>query len=123
MSSVLIIDDELDSADPLARFLRKAGHRVVCAPNGREALALLMSATPDAVILDLQMPEMDGASFMYVLRSYLRWDRLPVFIWTAYPESDAVIRAESLGASRVFPKAQVNFDQIKSAIDQCVGGC
>ena len=122
MSCVLVIDDDKDSAEPLIRFLAKAGLSVTYAANGREAVAILTSEIPDAIILDLQMPEMDGISFLRVLRSYLRWDHVPVFIWTAYPESSACVCAESLGASCIFPKAQLNFAQIKSVIDQCVGG-
>jgi CheY-like chemotaxis protein len=122
MGCVLVVDDDAQGAEPLLRYLVGSGHNVAYAANGRDALTVLAGEVPDAVILDLQMPEMDGVSFLRVLRSYLRWDHLPVFIWTAYPESSAVISAEMLGASRVFPKAQLNFREIKSVLDQCIGG-
>ena len=122
VSCVLVIDDDKESAEPLIRFLAKAGLSVTYAADGRQAIAILTAEIPDAIILDLQMPEMDGISFLRVLRSYLRWDHVPVFIWTAYPDSSACVCAEGLGACRVFPKAQLNFAQIKSVIDQCVGG-
>ncbi len=122
MKTVLVIDDDAESSEPLVRYLAQAGHGVTYATNGQEALAMLNGEIPDVVILDLQMPVMDGIGFLRVLRSYLRWDHIPVFIWTAYPESAAVIRAEDLGACQVFPKAQLNFGQIKAVIDQCVGG-
>lgn len=122
MKTVLVIDDDPESSEPLVRYLAQAGHSVTYATNGQEALAMLNGEIPDVVILDLQMPVMDGVAFLKVLRSYLHWDHIPVFIWTAYPESAAVVRAENLGACQVFPKAQLNFGQIKAVIDQCVGG-
>jgi DNA-binding response OmpR family regulator len=56
MSKVLIVDDVPDSSEPLAKFLKRGGHDVRCAPNGREALADIIRYTPEVVILDLMMP-------------------------------------------------------------------
>src|SRR3712207_4561440 len=47
MASILIVDDDQDGSEAVARVLRKSGHRAVCVPNGREALAMLTGALPD----------------------------------------------------------------------------
>ncbi|HEX5245125.1 MAG TPA: response regulator, partial [Tepidisphaeraceae bacterium] len=63
MKTVLVIDDDPESSEPLVRYLAQAGHSVTYATNGQEALAMLNGEIPDAVILDLQMPLMDGVAF------------------------------------------------------------
>src|SRR6188768_3117322 len=63
MAKILIVDDTPDSGELLGKFLEAAGHEVACVPNGKEALASVISAAPDVILLDLIMPEMDGPSF------------------------------------------------------------
>ncbi len=118
MSSVLIVDDDLDGSEPVARYLRRAGHRVVCAPNGREALALLTGALPDVVVLDVRMPEMDGMTFLGVLRSYLRWQDMPVVLLTAYADGPHIQQAERLGATDVFKKGSVELEDLAACIQR-----
>lgn len=109
MAYVLVVDDDADSRDAVARYLTKRDHRVVCACNGREAIrALVEFPIPDAVVLDARMPEMDGVTFLEVIRCYLRWQSMPVFMLTAFAEGDHMHRAAKLGVQRIFLKA--NFD-------------
>src|SRR5687767_3938976 len=118
MASILIVDDDLDGSEAVARMLRKAGHRVVCAPNGREALALLTGALPDLVLLDVRMPELDGIGFLHVLRSYLRWQHLPVILLTAYAEGPHIKEAAEMGADTVFRKGEIDFDQLLTSVEE-----
>jgi len=120
MASVLIVDDNPDSCEVVARYLERSGHAVVCVPNGRLALHALTSETPDVVLLDLMMPEMDGAGFLQVVRSYLRWADLPVVILTAYPDSPQLSRALSFKVARVFQKADMDLAEVLSAVNQLV---
>ena len=88
-------------------------------PNGREALAMLMGMTPDAIVLDMRMPMMDGAMFLDVVRSYLRLQNVPVLLFTAYPDGPEVARAERLGVRGVFCKGQ-DFLPILTAVEEAV---
>ena len=119
MSQVLVVDDDLDSGDGLARMLRKRGHHAIAVPNGREALAMLMGMTPDAIVLDMRMPTMDGAMFLDVVRSYLRLQHVPVLLFTAYSDGPEVDRAKRLGVRGVFRKGQ-DFTAILDAVDETV---
>lgn len=121
MATILIVDDDPDAADLVARIMRRAGHQVLIAPNGREAIALLGGALPDLVILDMRMPEMDGVSFLEVLRSYLRWQHVPVILVTAYPEGPDIDHAAELGAPDVFRKGDLGFDELLAAVEQKLG--
>src|SRR3954469_15628487 len=119
MSQVLVVDDDLDSGDGLARMLRKRGHHATAVPNGREALATLMGMTPDAIVLDMRMPMMDGAMFLDVVRSYLRLQNIPVLLFTAYPDGPEVDRAKRLGVRGVYQKGQ-DFTPILDAVEEAV---
>jgi CheY-like chemotaxis protein len=120
MASIMIVDDAADSSEPLGKYLEKAGHEVRCVPNGREALAQVIIAMPDVVILDLFMPEMDGPSFLEVIRSYLRLQSLPVVVLTALSESPMVERARNLQVNAILVKGKATFEDIRSAAEEAV---
>lgn len=119
MAAVLIVDDDVDSREILARHLRNTGHNVVMSPNGREALAALSVETPDVVILDYRMPEMDGIGFLEVIRCYLRWQSLPVILLTAYPEGQHIKRAIELGVRKTFLKADFSLAELQAQVEAC----
>jgi CheY-like chemotaxis protein len=77
--SVLVVDDERDTANSLALILGHHGHRVTTAYSGREALAAALDDPPDVVIADLIMPGMNGLQFACGLRGQLT-GRPPVMI-------------------------------------------
>jgi len=114
------VDDNLDSAEALCQFLRKAGHTVECQADGRQALASVIQALPDVVVLDLMMPEMDGPSFLEVVRSYLRLQALPVVVLTALPESPMVDRARHLKVNTILTKAKASMDDVLKAVEEAV---
>src|SRR5688572_31240733 len=96
MAKILVVDDGEDARESLADYFRGLGHAVTCVPNGREALAKVLTDRPDVVLLDLAMPEMDGPSFLEVVRSYLRLQSLPVVVLTGLSDSPMVDRARAL---------------------------
>src|SRR5437899_2271933 len=57
---VLVVEDERDAAQSLARFLEMSGHEVVLAPDGRSALAAVEAAHPDVALIDIGLPDLDG---------------------------------------------------------------
>jgi signal transduction histidine kinase/DNA-binding response OmpR family regulator len=80
---VLVVEDDADMRDILRRLLEKAGWAVVEAVNGREALVRLTEDRPHLILLDLLMPEMDGFTFVEVLRQQDAWRSIPVVVVTA----------------------------------------
>lgn len=81
---VLIIDDEPDVRAVVRGCLEDiAGWEVITAESGKEGLVKVITATPDAIMLDVMMPGMDGLEFLSALRNYSKEAMLPVVLLTA----------------------------------------
>src|SRR4051812_16719775 len=78
---VLIVDDDRSVRDALRRALTLGGYEVEAAADGREALARLAMASPDAMVLDVGMPEVDGLEVCRRVRG--SGDRVPILMLTA----------------------------------------
>lgn len=81
---ILLVDDEQALLRSVARSLRFEGYHVVPASSGEEALEMLPVATPDAIVLDVMMPGLDGLATCRALRA--AGDRTPVLMLTAKSE-------------------------------------
>ncbi len=96
VKKVLIVDDEPDFCDALRDFLRIWGFEVAIALSGEEALPAYMREKPDAVLLDIQMPGMDG---LETLRELKVLDQgANVIMVTAIKDDEFVKRARVEGA-------------------------
>ena len=120
MAKLLIVDDGADSRESLAVVFRDLGHKVTCVPNGREALSVVLTDMPDVVLLDLLMPEMDGPSFLEVVRSYLRFQSLPVVILTGLGDSPMIDRARALKVNAILVKGKATPDDILQALQEAL---
>jgi len=89
--SVLVIDDEETVCQALSRMLARFGFHTRTATRGADGLGLAAHETPDLILLDLQMPDMNGPQFLEKLRA-LHPD-LPVVIVTGYPDGELMQRA------------------------------
>jgi CheY-like chemotaxis protein len=86
MSTVLLVDDELDNLWALQLALVTGGHHVVFAESGREALRTLQHVIPRLIITDWQMPEMDGAELCRRIRCQPALADLPIVMLSSLPE-------------------------------------
>lgn len=99
---ILVIDDEPAVSSLIAEALQRDGNDVVVAGSGEEGLAALDQTRPDAVILDIVMPGMDGIE---VLRRIRRDDSgLPVVIMSGWATDERIDAARKLGVTDVVPK-------------------
>lgn len=83
---VLVVDDQEDIREMARLVLTGAGHEVVTANSGREALRLAREASYDLVLLDINMPEMDGWATLRLLRADEAHDGLPVAMFSVKSE-------------------------------------
>ncbi|WP_449241319.1 sigma-54-dependent transcriptional regulator [Desulfoscipio gibsoniae] len=93
---VLVVDDERSVQEALRDILEDSGYRVECASNGLEGLELIDRLDPDAVLLDIKMPEMNGIRALEIINQ--RGRNVPVIIMTAYGSTETTIEAMKLGA-------------------------
>ena len=101
MSTILIADDEARIRRLVSDFLKRDGHSIVEAADGREALQILENRHPglDLAILDVMMPGMDGFEVLRELRAQERGDKhLPVMLLTARAEDADQVRGLEDGA-------------------------
>lgn len=120
MAKILIVDDDADTRESLATIFRAHGHVVACVPNGREALAHTLADLPDVVLLDMLMPEMDGPSFLEVIRSYLRIQSLSVVVLTGLGDSPMIDRARAMKVNTILAKGKATPDDIVKAVEEAV---
>jgi DNA-binding NtrC family response regulator len=105
MSRIIVVDDVAALAEQYAYDLKRIGaHDVVTANDGPRALALLETGGFDCVILDLEMPGMDGFAVLRTLRH--RGDETPVIVYTGTGDFERCISAVKLGAAGFIDKAE-----------------
>jgi two-component system, sensor histidine kinase and response regulator len=88
---VLIVDDEEGMRETLRLLLEDQNFEVTTAGGGREALQFMSRKTPDVVVLDLKMPELDGLETLKEIRK--NWGLISVIVYTGYPEDDLMRQA------------------------------
>ncbi|MBM3843637.1 MAG: response regulator [Verrucomicrobia bacterium] len=117
---LLVVDDDEGNRRMLERRLRRLGHDVLCAADGREALALLHRTPRDLVLLDIQMPVLDGEETLRILRADPELQRLSVIVLSASRDLSRVVRCIGLGAEDYLPKP-FNPVLLRARIDACLG--
>lgn len=93
---VLLVDDEIEFTDVLAERMQSRGFNVDTAGTGREALEMVQERTYDAVILDLQMPELDGMETLKQMRD--KNPSLQIILLTGHATVEKGVEAVKLGA-------------------------
>jgi two-component system, OmpR family, alkaline phosphatase synthesis response regulator PhoP len=89
---ILVVDDELDIVKVVRAYLEQSGFRVITASDGQQALAVFRHEQPDLIVLDLNLPKMDGLD---VCRAIRRESNVPIIMLTArVEETDRLIGLE-----------------------------
>ena len=104
MAQVLVVDDNEDNRLVLARMLEFGGHHVHCASNGREALLVASEQRPDAILMDLAMPGMDGWTATARIKERPELQHIPVIVVTGHVTSDEIGRAQEVGCEDIVSK-------------------
>jgi CheY-like chemotaxis protein len=115
MASVLIVEDSYDVAQPLMRVLQYAGHVVEWAGHGQAALRSVETTRPDFIVLDLNMPAMDGEEFLTHLRQNPALSCIKVIAYTGQ-DSVPAGRLADLGVSQVLLKGSTDPETLLSAL-------
>ncbi len=116
---ILIVEDELDLQELLRFNLESEGYRTIAAGSGQRALALIESASPDLVVLDLNLPGPDGLEVCQAVRRSPRSRTIPILMLTARIEDSDIIAGLEVGADDYVTKPfspSVLLARIKAAL-------
>jgi len=113
---LLVVDDDRVNRMVMGRYLENEGHQVEFAVNGLEALEKLRTSIFDMVLLDIEMPEMNGYQVLEQIRQVPMWRDMPVIVTSALEELDSVVRCIENGAEDYLVKP-VNRVLLKARID------
>jgi CheY-like chemotaxis protein len=117
--TVLLVDDEVIVVDIAKRRLDQLGYNVLAAHDGEEAIRLLQTAKPDLIVLDVQMPKMNGYTFLTELRKNPNeaLAATPVIIVTAYAETNPIFNRHGVIAYLLKPlKLQELLDKVQTIL-------
>jgi len=104
MALVLVVDDAQTDRELMARVISAAGHRVVLATDGKEAIALAKAHRPALIFLDVVMPVMDGFATCRSLTRDPETSSIPVVLVTSKQTSSDVFWGKKQGASDLLGK-------------------
>lgn len=109
--TVLIVEDDADIARIAAAMLKKEGYAVYHSPDATGALAWLQSSTPDLILTDVMMPEIDGLQLVAALKADEATATIPVMVMSALTDDADAQRARDAGAEyylkKPFERAQL----------------
>ncbi|MEK7520311.1 MAG: response regulator [Patescibacteria group bacterium] len=118
MATIVLIEDETALQRTLAAALKDAGHTVVTASDGAAGLALAREHKPDAVILDLILPKMDGFSVLEALKKDKTTAHIPVVVLTNLEGPEDVERVVGLGATTYLVKANYDLSDVVNKVEE-----
>ena len=116
MTKILLVEDHEELWDFLSRRLRRRGFEVALAHDGRQALDQVAAQAPDIVLLDMNLPVMDGWTVARTLRADPATRTLPLIALTAHAMAGDDNRAFAAGCNAYHPKP-VDFAKLLTQID------
>ena len=119
--NILVVDDEVGALTLIGILLERGGFQVLKAKNAKSALDLVNEITPDLIILDVMMPDIDGIELCKILRSRPDTSKTPILMLSARGDKNSITRSEQAGATDYINKPILNNDlveKVKSMLDQ-----
>lgn len=109
---ILWVEDDKLIGTILSKKLLSSGFDIFHAQNGEEAFEILKSVLPDAIVLDLVLPNMSGFEILETIRKDDSVNKIPVMILSNLSKQSDMERAKALGAKKFLVKATASLDQI-----------
>ena len=100
----MVVDDSVSVRQSVSRLIKNQGWNVSMATDGVDAVEKIDGIGPDIIILDIEMPRMNGFEFMGVLRSSDKYREIPVVMLTSRISDKHRLKAEELGVNHYMSK-------------------
>jgi DNA-binding response OmpR family regulator len=121
MTKIAIIEDDPVISQMYRMKFEADGFDVQLANNGKRGVALVAAFTPDIILLDLSMPEMDGAEALAIIRKEESSKNIPVIILTNLGEEESPKEIRSLGIHSYIVKADLTPRQVVQRVKEALG--
>ena len=118
---ILIVDDQKDTGSALERLLRYAGHEAVSVTGGAEALTMLHIRKPSLLMLDVNMPEMDGLTVLRTINQHQELKHVRVAMYSADTHHETMAEAKRLGAIEFLVKGTIGVEDLVARICKLAG--
>ena len=118
MAHILIAEDSATQAEQISCLLEQEGYAVTLAGNGIEALEKLKENQPDAILTDMDMPEMDGLQLVDSICIQYPW--IPIVLMTSQGTDETAVEALGRGAAAYVPKSQL-YGRLLATLSQVLG--
>ncbi len=116
---IVIVEDEPDTAEMFAEMMRLSGYRVRKCHGGTQGIELIAQHRPDAVILDIMMPDVSGLEVLRYMRRDPALQGIPVVVVSAKSMPMDIREGLRAGAS-VYLTKPVGFDELRNAVDDVI---
>jgi DNA-binding response OmpR family regulator len=113
---VLIVEDEVDIREAMAEALSDAGYEVLQANNGQVGLIMALSQKPDAILLDIRMPVMDGHEMLRRLRVDAWGKKAKVIMLTSMDDATNIAHAHEENIADYIIKAHVSLEEVVTKV-------
>lgn len=120
MATILCVDDEPTQLMLLRLALTRVGHEVLEASDGQKGVEMAVKHQPALIIMDLMMPNMDGATAIWHIKQNASTKHIPILLLSAYIKGDQAKRAMDAGAEELISKSLILtelIDKVKSYIN------
>jgi two-component system, sensor histidine kinase and response regulator len=114
--SILIVDDQPENFEVIEALLQSTDHNLYYASDGITAIDLLDKFTPDLVLLDVMMPEIDGIEVCKQIKANPRWQAIPVIMVTSFSSTANLSRCLAAGADDFLSKP-VNGIELRTRVN------
>jgi PleD family two-component response regulator len=118
---ILIVDDQKDMGAGLERLLRYAGVESVSVTGGAEALAMLHLRKPSLLVLDVNMPEMDGLTVLKTIKEHAELQDVRIVMYSTDTHPETIAEAKRLGALDFLIKGSIGFEKLVDRICELAG--
>lgn len=116
MQRILIIDDVETNRFVLRNIISEMGHQPVLAENGAQGLKIMERITPDLILLDVAMPEMDGFEFCHILKGDVKTRNIPIIFISAFDEAEDIVKGFEIGGADYVTKPFIH-EVVRSRVD------
>jgi two-component system, cell cycle response regulator DivK len=121
MATILFVDDDPLTLEMLSKSVQLFGHEAILASSGKQALTLVATCSPDLIMTDMSLPDMDGLTLVRRLQQDATTKDIAVVVLSASAEMDIAELVRAAGAKDFLPKP-VRLNTLQEVIQRYTGG-